>query len=39
MSPAERVHAVCQAQAAGVPLNEIECELDWADARAAAGIK
>lgn len=39
MSPAERVHAIYQAQSAGVPLHEIERQLDWADARAAAGIK
>lgn len=39
MSPAERVHAIYQAQSAGLPLHEIERQLDWADARAAAGIK
>jgi hypothetical protein len=39
MSPAERVHAIYQAQSAGVPLHEIERQLDWADARAAAGMK
>jgi hypothetical protein len=39
MSPAERVHAIHQAQSAGVPLHEIERELDWADARAAAGMR
>ena len=39
MSPSERVHAIHQAQSAGVPLHEIERQLDWADARAAAGIK
>ena len=39
MSPAERVHAIHQAQSAGVPLHEIERELDWADARSAAGIR
>ena len=39
MSPAERVHAIHQAQAAGLPLSEIEEQLDWADARAAAGVR
>jgi hypothetical protein len=39
MSPAERVHAIHQAQAAGLPFNEIEEQLDWSDARAAAGVK
>jgi hypothetical protein len=39
MSPAERMHAVKQAQSAGLPLHEIERELDWSDARAAADIK
>jgi hypothetical protein len=39
MSPAERIHAIHQAQSAGVPLHEIEGQLDWADARAAAGMR
>ena len=39
MSPAERMHAIRQAQSAGLPLHVIEGQLDWADARAAAGIK
>jgi hypothetical protein len=39
MSPAERVHAIHQAQSAGLPLHEIEQQLDWLDARAAAGVK
>lgn len=36
-SPTERVHAMYQAQSAGVPLHEIEEQLDWSDARTAAG--
>jgi hypothetical protein len=39
MSPAERLHAIHQAQSAGVPLHEIEGQLDWAEARAAAGLR
>lgn len=35
-SPTERVHAIHQAQSAGVPLHEIEQQLDWSDARVAA---
>lgn len=32
-SPTERIHAIYQAQAAGVPLHEIEQQLDWAEYR------
>lgn len=38
-SPTERVHAMYQAQSAGVPLHEIEEQLDWSDARTAAGTR